>query len=61
MAATLEGEVYSFDDRRRMVAVRVGLSPKVIRFPTDEKWEMGERVTVTVTKYEEKELVVVNG
>ena len=33
-----------------VVSVRLGLTPKVIRFPTDEAWEVGEPVYVNVSR-----------
>ncbi len=52
MAATyLEGEVYAVSGNAKVgsvVSIRIGLTPKVVRFPTDEPWTVGSRVVVTV-------------
>lgn len=59
--AELEGEVYGWDSRYGYVSIRIGLTPKVIRFPTSEAWEKGARVRVTVEPIEPEELVMVGG
>jgi hypothetical protein len=42
--------VYGYDSRARAVAIQVGLTQKVVRFPTDEHWDQDEEVIVTVTR-----------
>lgn len=53
MTTSSTGIVYSFSSNRRgpnQLSVRVGKSPKVIRFDTDEVYELDEQVVVTVTR-----------
>lgn len=67
MATFLEGEVYAVSGNDKVgmvVSVKVGLSPKVIRFPTEDAWTAGQKVWVTViraTPVKREELVTVEG
>ena len=62
MVTKVAGEIYAIDLRRGQVAVRVaGLTPKVIRFHTDEPWEFGEPVEVVIQRPTGTELVQVEG
>ena len=60
------GEVYAMSGNAKvgmMVSVRMGLTPKVIRFPTDKSWTVGEQVYVSVSKTlpESPDFVAVKG
>lgn len=55
MATEIEGRVYAYESNRRVVAIQTGLTPKVIRFTTDQDWAHGERVVVRVYKQDEVE------
>lgn len=51
----LVGEVFAFRKGgvgadHDQVAILIGLTPKVIRFYTDEEWKVGEKVKVTVER-----------
>lgn len=64
MATELLGTIHAYESNRRVIAVRVGLTPKVIRFTTDQDWAHGEEVVVRVLKKDEAgdfEPVVVEG
>lgn len=50
MATEMDAVVHGYDSRRGEVAVKVGLSPKAVRIPTDESWEPGEKVIVSVRR-----------
>lgn len=66
MATQTNGKVYAVDHNRRQIAVRIfGLTPKVIRFHTDDMdWQYGEDVVITVrrpTEEDTNDLVLVEG
>ena len=47
----VDGTVYDFNGPKKQVAIKVsGLTPKVIRFYTDDTWVYGEPVVVTVAR-----------
>lgn len=51
----VKGIVYDFDARRGVVAIEIHTpvgADKVVRFPTDESWELGEEVVVRVERAE---------
>lgn len=50
MPTEITGSVYAFDGKRKEVAVSFGLTPKVVRFSTDDVWKQDEEVVVTVTR-----------
>ena len=50
MATEITGSVWGFDKKNSVVAIQFGLTPKVVRFATDEQWVQGEEVVVTVTR-----------
>ena len=48
MTTKLRGKVFAFESARYTVAIQVGLTPKVIRFMTDDSWKQWQEVDVYV-------------
>ena len=53
MHSIIEGVVWGFHASKKTVSVKTGLSPKVIRVPTEESWALNEKVYVAVLKADE--------
>ena len=64
MPTTTPGKIYAIDTGRQQIAVRImGLTPKVVRFHTDEQWTHGEDVVVVIMRPEEvqQEIITMEG